>query len=171
MDHMTRLANTDRYLEMLQALSPRELSAVALRLDDLDCQDIADLFGTRRQTIQNRLASARHKIRALFPELHTAIEGRNLRAGLSKPTADTRNHHLTAARTRTLHAIYSILEEGQVPWARPIAARTGRRPENIRAELTQLARTGHLVRGRRVPGPTGRLVTPYYPAPYRRTQT
>ena len=69
--HLERLIAEERYSEMLDTLSPPQLSAVALCLDGLDYAHAGELLGVTRQAVACRMRFARGRLTDRFPELRS----------------------------------------------------------------------------------------------------
>lgn len=80
MSHPTdRIISLETQRQILDLLSPKELTVVALRLDGLNQAAIAMLLGMSRSTVCMRLSSAQRKILDRFPELSAWAEDRHHR--------------------------------------------------------------------------------------------
>lgn len=71
----------ERYSEMLEALTPRQLVVVALVLDGLTAEQVAEELGLDRRAVYRRLWSARRRLLRRFPDLAGEVEGRSRRIG------------------------------------------------------------------------------------------
>ena len=81
MTHLDYLCSMETIREILQALPPDQLSAVALRWEGLNNIEIAGLLGVTHQAVALRISKARARIATAVPEARAALEGRKLPGG------------------------------------------------------------------------------------------
>ena len=65
---LERLVAEERYSDILRTLTAKQLAVVALKLDGLDGQSIAELLGITRQHVFQRLLRARLRVLRKYPE-------------------------------------------------------------------------------------------------------
>ena len=66
---LENLIAEERYAELLACLTPGQLAVVALRLEDLPYDQIAELLGLTRQGVYYRMQVARQRLAARCPHL------------------------------------------------------------------------------------------------------
>lgn len=64
---LEKMIAQEDYAELLACLTPGQLAVVALRLEDLRYDQIADLLGLTRQGVYYRMSVARRRLAARCP--------------------------------------------------------------------------------------------------------
>ena len=67
--HLEGLIAQESYAELLDSLTPGQLAVVALRLDDLRYDQVAELLGITRQGVYYRMRVARQRLETGCPHL------------------------------------------------------------------------------------------------------
>ena len=84
MDNLERLVGLERYGEILELLTEKQLVVVALRLEGLNGEEIAELLGISRRAVNIRLQGARARIVRKYPELAATVKGRQMSVGIRR---------------------------------------------------------------------------------------
>ena len=71
--HLAQLIAQETYTEMLDALTPRQLAVVALRLDEIPYDIAGEILGLTRNTTYMRMRHARHRLQVLFPHIRSRV--------------------------------------------------------------------------------------------------
>ncbi len=72
--HLDHLIAKESFAEMIRVLSPKELTVIALRLDDCPQDFTGEVLGLTRNTGYQRLKSARWRLQKLFPHIRSMVE-------------------------------------------------------------------------------------------------
>jgi DNA-directed RNA polymerase specialized sigma24 family protein len=70
---LDNLIARENYAELLQELRPKELAVVALRLDGVPILAADEILGLGRNTANERLRRARHRLQVLFPHIRSRV--------------------------------------------------------------------------------------------------
>ena len=70
---LDRIIALESCAEMMEELRPRELAVVALRLEGLTYAAAAEVLGISCGAAYQRMARARHRLRALFPHIKRVV--------------------------------------------------------------------------------------------------
>ena len=72
--HLDALIAKETYIDMLAALTPKQLAVIALRLDNLGFDATGEILGLTRSCVYQRMLGPRRKIPELFPHVETLLE-------------------------------------------------------------------------------------------------
>lgn len=67
--YLDRVISKENFEELVVALTPKQLSVVALMLEGLSQSAIAELFGVERQLVNQRVALAAKRARDRVPDI------------------------------------------------------------------------------------------------------